>query len=268
MAVTVETYATATEAARALGAGARYLGGGTLVMRAVNAGDQSFVRVVRATDPALTAVRVSGDAVTLGAGVTIAQVAAHPDLAFLAPVARVVGGPAIRNMGTVGGNLFAPHPYGDLTVALLALGARVALAGQGAPRPLEDFLRDRDRAGLVLAVEAPRPRDPRAFGFVKVSRVRPKGVSVLSVAALLPREGGRVRGARIAYGAMGAAPMRAAAVERVLEGQALDAAVIARAAEVAAEGIEPPTDAIASAWYRRAVVGVHLRRLLERMERG
>jgi CO/xanthine dehydrogenase FAD-binding subunit len=114
----------------------------------------------------------------------------------------------------------------------------------------------------------PRPRDPRAFGFLKVSRVKPKGVSVLSIAAHLPREGGRIRGARVAYGAMGPAPLRATAVERVLEGQALDADAIARAAAVAAEGLDPPTDPIATGWYRCEVAGVHLRRLLERMERG
>jgi CO/xanthine dehydrogenase FAD-binding subunit len=57
-------------------------------------------------------------------------------------------------------------------------------------------------------------------------------------------------------------------VERVLEGQSLDAGTIARAAQVAAEGIDPPTDPIATGWYRKEVAGVHLRRLLERMERG
>jgi CO/xanthine dehydrogenase FAD-binding subunit len=171
-------------------------------------------------------------------------------------------------MGTVGGNLFAAHPYGDFAAALLALGARVVFAGQGGARPIDEVLRDRERAGLVAAIEVPRPRDARAFGFLKVSRVKPKGVSVLSIAALLPREGGRIRGARVAYGAMGPAPLRAQGVERVLEGQSLDAGTIARAAQVAAEGIEPPTDPIATGWYRKEVAGVHLRRLLERMERG
>ncbi|MDP3415503.1 xanthine dehydrogenase family protein subunit M, partial [Falsiroseomonas sp.] len=175
-----------------------------------------------------------------------------------------VGGPQVRNMATVGGNLFAAHPYGDFTAALLALGARVVAVGQGA-RPLEDLLRDRGRAALIASIEVPRPRNPADFAFAKVSRIKPKGVSVLSIAVHLPREGGRIRGARVAFGAMGPTPLRAAAVERVLEGQALDAATIARAAQVASEGLDPPTDAIASAWYRREVAGVHLRRLLERM---
>jgi len=67
---------------------------------------------------------------------------------------------------------------------------------------------------------------------------------------------------------MGPMPLQASAVERVLDGQSLDAPTIARAAEVAVEGLDPPTDALASAWYRREVAGVHLKRLLERMARG
>ena len=151
-------------------------------------------------------------------------------------------------------------------MALLALGARVTMAGGGSARSIDDVLRDRERpSGLVATVEVPRPR-PGAFGFLKVSRIKPKGVSLMSMAALLPREGGRVRGARVALGAMGPAPLRSDAVERVLEGQSLDAATLDRAAQAASDGLDPPTDALATAWYRREVVGVHLRRLLQSME--
>ena len=263
----VETYPTLAEAARALGPDAAYLAGGTLLMREVNAG-RAAPRIVRTTDPSLTQIHSSGDTVTLGAAVTMAQILDRPDLEVLHPVARRVGGPQVRNMATVAGNLFAPHPYGDLAVALLALGARVVTAGQGSDRPIEDVLRHRERAGLVAAIELPRPRDPRQFGFLKVSRVHPKGASVLAIAALLPREGGRIRGARVALGAMGPTPLLSAAIERVLDGQSLDAATIDRAAAVAAEGLDPPTDALASSWYRKTVLGVHLKRLLDRMGQG
>jgi CO/xanthine dehydrogenase FAD-binding subunit len=264
----VETHPTLAEAQRAMGSDAIFMAGGTLVMRDVNAGVPTR-RIVRSTDPVLAHIRLSGDGVAIGAGVTMAMVAAHRDLTFLAPVARAIGGPQIRNMATVGGNLFAPHPYGDLAVALLALGARVALAGQsGAARPLADVVRDRGRVGLVASVQVPRPQAPADFGFLKASRIKPKGVSVLSVAAHLPRQGGRIRGARVVFGAMGPTPLQAIAVERVLDGQNLDAATIARAAQVAVDGLDPPTDALATAWYRREVAGVHLKRLLERMARS
>ncbi|MGQ2903741.1 MAG: FAD binding domain-containing protein [Neoaquamicrobium sediminum] len=267
MPVKVETYDRVEEAARALSASrsARFLGGGTLVMRAVNAGDQSFDTIIRLRDPDFRTIRMQGDGLVIGAGVTMAALVANRDAAFLAPVARVIGGPAIRNMATVGGNLFASGNYGDLAVALLALGATVQLAGSGSrSMPIDEFLRDRERhaTSLVQSVTVPRPRDPAAFRFTKVSRVKPKGVSLMSIAALLPQSGGRVQGARVAYGAMGPMPLRAIAVERALEGQALDAAAIDRAAALAVEGIAPPTDALASSWYRAEVAGVHLKRLL------
>lgn len=266
--IPVETYPTLAEAARAMAQGAAYLGGGTVLMRAVNAGELP-ARIVRTTDPALAEIRATGDAVRIGAGVTMVDILASADCAFLHPVARLVGGPQVRNMGTVGGNLFAPHPYGDFAVALIALGASAVMAGQGGGRRIEELVRERGRlSGLVAAIEVPRPRNPREFGFLKVSRVKPKGVSVLSIAALLPREGGRVRGARVAWGAMGPHPLRGGGAERALEGNGLDAQTIERAGRAAAEGLEPPTDALASAWYRREVAGVHLRRLLERMDRG
>ena len=267
----VESYGTLAEAARAMGPDSVFMAGGTLVMRDVNAGTAAS-RIVRSADPALREIRATGDGFSIGAGVTMAQVLAHRDLSFLAPVARAVGGPQVRNMATIGGNIFAHHPYGDFAVALLALGSRVVQAGQGGARSLDDVLRERGRSGgssaIIAAIEVPRPRDPRAFGFLKVSRIKPKGVSVMSLAAHLPLEGGRIRGARVAFGAMGPAPLRSSAVERVLEGQSLDAATIARAAQLAGDGLDPPTDALASAWYRREVAGTHLKRLLEKMERG
>ena len=66
--------------------------------------------------------------------------------------------------------------------------------------------------------------------------MKPKGISVLSIAAHLPMNGGRIAGARVAYGAMAPTPMRAKSVERALEGTALDESGIAAAVAVAAEG--------------------------------
>jgi CO/xanthine dehydrogenase FAD-binding subunit len=131
----VQTVPTLAEAARQMGADSAYMGGGTVLMRDVNAGEAP-PRLVRATDPALTELRAMGDRVTIGAGVTMAQILAQRELEFLHPVARQIGGPQVRNMGTVGGNLFAPHPYGDFAVALLALGAQVTMAGGSTPGPL------------------------------------------------------------------------------------------------------------------------------------
>jgi xanthine dehydrogenase small subunit len=267
MPIAVKTCSSLGEAAATLAAdrGARFLAGGTLVMRAVNEGDLALSTVVRATDRTFSDIRPSGARITIGAGATMAQILGNRELDFLHSVAKLIGGPAVRSAATVGGNLFAPSPYGDFAVALLALGALVSLQGGygGRETPVEEFLTSRERSsGLVASVTVNRPASPGAFRFRKVSRVRPKGISVLSIAAHLPLSGGRITGARVAYGAMAPTPIRAKAVERALEGRTLDAVGIASALAVAAEGTNPPTDAIASAWYRREVVAVHLRRLL------
>jgi CO/xanthine dehydrogenase FAD-binding subunit len=266
MSVSVKTFGRLAEAAGALSSdrGARFMGGGTLVMRAVNEADPAIATIVRSSDPSLSHISLSSGRIELGAGVTMASILAERDLAFLHPVARAVGGPAVRQAATVGGNLFAPTPYGDFAVALLALDAGVIFAGGLGQRqaPLEEFLGRRERgAALVSAVAFQRPA-AEAFRFVKVTRVHPKGVSVLSIAAHLPLSGGRVSGARIAYGAMAPAPARAKSAERALEGRPLDAAGIAPALSAAADGTSPADDAIASAWWRREILPIHLRRLL------
>jgi CO/xanthine dehydrogenase FAD-binding subunit len=269
MTVQVKTFGSMNEAAAALVSdrAARFFSGGTLLMRALNEGDTTIATLVRSTDAGYRQIRNEGARIDIGAGVRMSDILASRDLAFLHPAARVVGGPAVRAMATVGGNLFAPSPYGDLAVALLALEATVTVQGAygGAQQtPIEQFLSGRDRggAGLVTSVSVPRPAAPDAFRFRKVARVKPKGVSVLSIAAHLPLSGGRVTNPRVSYGAMAPTPVRARAVERALEGRTLDAAGIAPALAVAAEGTNPPTDALATAWYRREVLAVHLRRLL------
>jgi CO/xanthine dehydrogenase FAD-binding subunit len=203
MPVTVKTFASFGEAASALSSdrGARYLGGGTLVMRAINEGDISISTVVRATDQALSRIDVASARVTIGAGVTFARILAERDLAFLHAPARSIGGPAVRNMGTVGGNLFAPSPYGDFTVALLALDATVSVQGGLGARdmPIEEFLQSRERqsGALVLAVSCQRPASADAFRYRKIARIKPKGGSG-SRWPHLPAGGGRISGARIA----------------------------------------------------------------------
>jgi len=247
--------------------GAQLLGGGTLLVRTINEGLMTEGTLLRAIDPVLLAMNTGGARVELGAGVTMAMVLASRDLSYLHAPARGIGGPAVRTTATIGGNLFAATPYGDFATALLALDAVVTLhAGSGGARemPLEEMLANRARGGvgLVASVGFNRPASADAFRFLKVARVRPKGISVLSIAAHLPQNAGRISGARIAYGAMGPTPLRAKAVERVLEGRSLDAATIAAAKTAALEGTQPVTDAIASEWYRREVLPVHLGRLL------
>lgn len=260
MPLALKTYPTIAEAGSSLkDAGARYLGGGTLVVRATNEGDVSLSTFVRSTDPALSAIEVEGGRATIGASVTMSAIARHSGLSAIARAAKAVGGPAIRNMATVGGNLFAPAPYGDFAVALLALDAKVHTTT--GDLGVEDFLAGRDGKVVASVSFAMPPADK--FRFVKVSRVKPKGVSVLSIGAVLePDANGKVKSARIALGCMADRPIRAKAAEKALAGATLDEEGVAPAVAAVSKGVQPITDAIASAWYRAEVLPVHFRRLL------
>ena len=260
MPLALKTCSTIAEAGAALkDEGARYIGGGTLVVRAANEGDVSLSTYVRSTDPVLSAIKVEAGRATLGASVTMSAVARHPGLSAIAKAAKAVGGPAIRNMATVGGNLFAPAPYGDFAVALLALDATVHTTS--GDLGIEDFLSGRD--GKVVASVSFDVPSAEKFRFAKISRTKPKGVSVLSIGAVLePDANGKVKSARIALGCMADRPIRARAAEKALAGATLREEDVAPAVAAVSEGVQPITDAIASAWYRAEVLPVHFRRLL------
>jgi CO/xanthine dehydrogenase FAD-binding subunit len=241
---------------------AKVIAGGTLVAAELNYGRLGADTLDQL---GLDKISLAADKVTIGAMVTMAQIGNEKRLTLLHPVARSIGGPAVRAMATAGGNLFAPSPYGDLTAALLALGATVTLAqGSGTKTvEIEDFLQHRNKLApsVVTAIAFLRPTAGR-FHYRKVIRRRPVSAAVVTIAAVLPVKRGRIAGARIVYGAMAETAMRARAVEAALEGKALDEAAITAAANVAIEGTAPQDDAYASAWYRREVLAIHLKRLL------
>jgi CO/xanthine dehydrogenase FAD-binding subunit len=82
----------------------------------------------------------------------------------------------------------------------------------------------------------------------------------LGIAGIL--KDGALHAPRVAIGAAAPTPLRALRVEAALDGRRLDGALIAEAAELAAEGAVPIDDVRASAWYRKHLIRVFARRLL------
>jgi CO/xanthine dehydrogenase FAD-binding subunit len=263
MSLTLQTFSRVPDAMAALKApGARYLGGGTLLVRRANEGDVSIASFVRATDPILRAISLSDDRANIGASVTMSEIVRHPELGFLAQAARAIGGPAIRNMATVGGNLFAPPPYGDFAVALLALDATVTVGG--GEMSIEAFLAERDgvHAGKIVTAVSFATSEKNNFRFAKAARVKPRGVSIVTIAAVIQEKAGAIESVRIAFGCMADRPIRGRAAETALVGRERTKEGIEPALKIACDGTSPVHDAIASRWYRREVLPVHLSRLL------
>ena len=207
--------------------------------------------------------QISGDGtLTIGAMTRLTTLAGL-DLEPLAAAASDVADLEVRAQATVGGNLCArsapESPRGDLQVALLAVGARVRSAGAGGERiePVEDFLAGADREPrLVLEIEVDRPR---SAAFVSQRRPHAHSYAVMSVACAETADA-----VRVAAGGVGPRAVRLRAVEAALA----DGAPLADAAAKALENVEPQDDALASAWYRRAVLPTLLRRALEQLRGG
>ncbi|MBM2620786.1 FAD binding domain-containing protein [Actinoplanes sp. LDG1-06] len=231
--------------------GAVVIGGGTLLMPSLNNHGSPPTELVSLRRAGLAGITVTGSTVTIGATTTLSQVEHDPRLEILNPVVRSIASVPVRNLATVGGNLFAHQPYGDLTVALVALDARAVLFGHDAPVELP--LREH---ALVTAVTFELPT-PGTFRYLKASRRRFNSASVVTVAAVVTEHG-----VRVALGGVSDHIVRATAVEQALAGRPLTEESVAAAARVGLAELSPADDAYASAWYRKRVFPVHLRRAL------
>ena len=258
MPVTVEVPESVDEVVGALGDGAIVLAGGTHVMPRVNTEAlHDTAALVSLRRAGLSGVEVEDGRATIGAATTLARLGADERLAFLAPVVESIASPTIRNLATVGGNLFVEQPYGDLAVALLALDATVEVTGRNGAesRPVADVLERGVAAGeVVTAVRFALPPDG-AWRYLKAMRRRLNSASIVTVAVDLS-------GPRIALGGAGRKPVRAPSAEAVLAGGPLDRDRATAAGAAAVGDAEPFTDAYASAWYRARVLPVHVRRAL------
>jgi CO/xanthine dehydrogenase FAD-binding subunit len=245
-------------------AGAALVAGGTAVMPVVNLGTDAFSRLVSLRRAGLDGIAVKDGAATVGAAAPLAALEGLPDLAFLAPALDAIASPTVRNMATVGGNLFVKPPYGDFAACLVALDA-AAVVSAGAKRrsvPVETLVRSGVGPGeIVVEVAFPLPADG-TFRFAKAGRKALNSAAVVTVAAVVAVVDGKVDACRIGLGGVAPWPVHAPSVEKALIGKPLDRAAVEAAARLADADIEPADDAYASAWYRRRVTPVHIRRAL------
>jgi CO/xanthine dehydrogenase FAD-binding subunit len=245
------------------------MGGGTVMMMMVNDGLLFPRQAMSLRRAGMDGVRSANNHVEIGATTSIARISQHDSVPLLAQAARLFGGPAIRHMATVGGNLFVPQPAGDMAVPLLALDAEVELASAKKRRRvrLDTFLAGQSaRADDELLTTIHVPVAVGRSAYLRMGRRESNTPSIVAVAVrVVTAKDGTCTEARIALGAARLYAMRASRAEAALVGQRLDASSIGEAAQAAMDECDPFTDALASAWYRRKMVGVHVRRALEQV---
>ncbi len=203
--------------------------------------------------------------IVLAGGATFARIACMAT-GCLAAAARSVGGPQVRNRGTIAGNLATASPAGDGSTALLALDALVELAHARRGRrtlPITEFFRDYKQTALAPdeLITSVRFRAGAPTGWYKIGKRGACNIAVVCCAVAQPADGTY----RIALGSVGPYPMRATRAETVLAQGGLTEETIAQAAEEAMREAQPISDHRASAAYRRAMCGVLVRRLLTQL---
>jgi xanthine dehydrogenase FAD-binding subunit len=246
--------------------GGKPLAGGTDVFVRLRKGVERPPFLVYIGDlPELRRVSVGESKVEIGAAATHAEILASPAAARL-PILRLaletIGSPAIRAMGTLGGNLANASPAGDGLIPLYLLEARVNLVGPDGERalPVEEFVLGPGKTALrpgelIRSLYLPFPEGaPRAY-FRKVGRRRALIIAIASLGALLWLRDGTIERARLALGSVAPTVVRPREVEAALTGRPLAPDALADLVETLSAATRPISDLRASADYRRTVAG-------------
>ena len=223
---------------------------------------------------ALKGITANGGALSIGALTTFAEIAssdlvkAHAPL--LAEATGMVGDPAVRNRGTIGGNVSHGDPASDPPTALTALGATYNVAGPSGERSiaasdfatglLENALQENE---ILTGVSVPSVPSGAGSAYVKFPHPASR-YAVVGAAVIVAVQGGSCSSASVVIGGVETTPTRASSVESALTGSdlsegALDAAAAALVGDFAGD---PMSDIFASEEYRKAMAAVYLRRAL------
>jgi carbon-monoxide dehydrogenase medium subunit len=224
--------------------------------------------------PELRGISRNGAEIRIGALTTHAELAASVDLRDAAPAlaeaAATIGDPAVRNRGTIGGNIAHADPASDLPTVLIALAARIVATGPNGERTIQvdQFFTGimttaLDENEILLAIEVPASDRNQGSAYEKFSHPASR-YAVLGVAAWLTVESGTCTAARVALGGLLPNARRATSVEKALVGAATTDDAIAAAARQVGADLEADVigDIYASAEYRAAMAPVFTKRAI------
>jgi aerobic carbon-monoxide dehydrogenase medium subunit len=205
----------------------------------------------------------------IGALTPHAEIEHTPDLGVVSVVAGTIADPQVRNRGTIGGSLAHGDPASDLPAAMLITEASVTLQGAGGQQRsvnaadlFQDYLETAVEPNEVLTEVRIPAYDGWGYSYQKFNR-RSEDWAMVAVSALVRKNGDTIEDVRVGLTNMASVPLRAGAVEEALRGQPATADSIARAAEHAADGTDPPADLNASSEYKQHLARVLTRRAIE-----
>jgi CO/xanthine dehydrogenase FAD-binding subunit len=236
-----------------------FIAGGTdlvvLMNRGVKVAD-NFIDLSHVKE--LTAISKRNGTIELAGNVTYSQAGKLP-IRCLAQASLSVGGPGIRELGTIAGNIATASPAGDGSTALLALDAEVEFTSVRGVRklPLEKVFVSYRKTAMAPDEMITKVSVPANYksDWLKNGKRGAVNISVVAAAvAITPKNE-----ARIALASVAPFPLRCRKAEQAFA-KGGDARQVA---EIVRTEIKPITDHRASADYKTHLAGVMVRRLLE-----
>jgi len=175
----------------------------------------------------------------------------------------------IQNRATLVGNICNAVPSADSAPALLTLEASILCVKANEERvvPVTDFFTGPNQTILkedeiVKEIQIPNPPLGSKGKYIKLSTRKKMDLAVVGVAVVIVSDNGICKGLRIGLGAVAPTPIRAKRAEKILLGQNLSDELIEQCSKAAADESKPIDDHRASAYYRKAMVGVLVKRAI------
>ena len=219
--------------------------------------------------PELHVLEVRDGELIIGAGVPHNQIVdsslAQEHAQALVEACGLIGGPQVRNMATLGGNVAHALPAADGTIGLLSLNAQVEIASPTGRRrvPLQEIFLGPGKSSLdakreiLVSFAIPLRKAHQASAFCRVMRAQGIALPILNLAIWLERIHDIISDVHVAVGPAGPVPFRARKTEEFLLGKSLPGMNICEAQEILlSEAIFRTSPARATAEYRRQLVVV------------
>jgi aerobic carbon-monoxide dehydrogenase medium subunit len=220
--------------------------------------------------PELSGIREKDGQIEIGAATVHHVVATSKLLQDRCPIvsdaAATIGDTQVRNRGTIGGSLAHADPSADMPAVMLALDAEVQLQSAKGKRSVKatDFFQglftvDLQPDEIITAV---RFAPAKAAAYAKLYQ-KASHYAIVGVAAVLDVTSGKIGTARVALTGASTHATRLSTLEQALAGQAASQEAVEKAAANAGADVQDVnSDIHAGEDYRRAMIGVFVKRAL------
>jgi aerobic carbon-monoxide dehydrogenase medium subunit len=224
--------------------------------------------------PGLTGIKEEGSTLVIGAMATHWDVESSKLLQAKCPVlsdtAKIIGDPAVRNKGTIGGSLAHADPAADMPATVIALGAEFVCQGAKDKRTVkvDDWFQGLMATALredelLVEIRVPALTPGTGSAYMKFAHPASRFAIVGAAAVITIDKQGTCTKAGVGITWAGTKAVRAKGVEAGLVGKRLDAATIEAAAQKAADGVDVQADLQGSVEYKSHLCRVFARRAIE-----